>query len=123
MDKRLVWGISLAGVLLLSAGLWAFRQWGKQPPDISEPSSYSAIITTATQSSGETSTVTTIKPLYMIGSWEDKLAVFMPPDTSPYRVYDVYLWSLPEDEQQRLKDGIAVYNETMLASLLEDYTS
>jgi len=66
---------------------------------------------------------TTIAPLYIMGVWEDKLALFTPHDTSPNQVYDVYLPSLPEEEQLRLRNGIEIYDERALASLLEDYTS
>ena len=43
--------------------------------------------------------------------------------TTPDRIYDVYLSSLPEDQQQRLREGIEIYDEQTFASLIEDYTS
>ena len=58
-----------------------------------------------------------------MGTWQGKLAVFVPPDTNPDRVYDVYLSSLPEEERSHLEQGIPIYDDASLARLLEDYTS
>ncbi len=59
----------------------------------------------------------------ILGEWEGKLAVFAPNAISPDEVYDVYISTLPEEEQRRLEEGIAVYDEQTLLGLLEDYTS
>ena len=61
--------------------------------------------------------------LCILGEWEGKLAVFAPNGISPQEVYDVYISTLPEEEQQKLEQGIPVYDEGTLAGLLEDYTS
>ncbi|HJD23418.1 MAG TPA: hypothetical protein H9694_04645 [Firmicutes bacterium] len=61
--------------------------------------------------------------LCVLGEWEGKLAVFAPNGISPQEVYDVYISTLPEEEQQKLEQGIPVYDEGTLAGLLEDYTS
>lgn len=82
--------------------------------------------TAATQSVTDNTTIaeTSAAPLYIIGEWNGKLAVFTMPKTDmPSKVYDVYLSSLPAEEQKRLKAGIPVYDEQKLQSLLEDYTS
>ena len=42
---------------------------------------------------------------------------------SPDEVYDVYVQTLPKEEQDRLRQGIAVGSEEELAGRLEDYTS
>ena len=61
--------------------------------------------------------------LCILGEWEGKLAVFSPNGISPDEVYDVYISTLPEEEQRKLEEGIAVYDEQTLVGLLEDYTS
>lgn len=123
MDRRIIIGGIAAGLMLAAVVIWAISREGIQPPVTSEPTSVVSSTSTASDTTVTQSTMTGAEPLYLIGSWEDKLAVFAPPDPSPQQVYDVYLSTLPEEEQQRLKDGIAVYDEATLASLLEDYTS
>ncbi len=60
---------------------------------------------------------------YTIGVWEERLAVFVPGREEPERLYDVYVSTLPSEEQDRLEKGIPVYSDAELARLLEDYTS
>lgn len=62
-------------------------------------------------------------PRYYLGVWEDKLALFLPDSQTPDDVYDVYIATLPEEEQQRLRERIPITDEVELARLLEDYTS
>lgn len=123
MDKRTVGAVAIAAILLLIAVIVALYQ-RRELPTTSE---VSYATTTINNFNITTSTnppqTTTVRPLYIIGAWEDKLALFIPPDTSPNQVFDVFLPSLPEEEQQRLYDGIEVFDEQSLASLLEDYTS
>ncbi|MDD2362182.1 MAG: hypothetical protein PHH84_04400 [Oscillospiraceae bacterium] len=122
MNRRAISIIAVTGVLLLAAVIAIFSH--TEPPPVTSEPSFVAIVTT-TQALPEKTTVSSITalPMYMIGSWEDKLAVFAPPDTAPYQVYDVYLSTLPEEEQQRIKNGIQVFDESTLTALLEDYTS
>ena len=44
-------------------------------------------------------------------------------ESSPDEVFDVYVSTLPPEEQQRISAGIEVADEVELARLLEDYTS
>ncbi|MCI8554371.1 MAG: hypothetical protein HFJ80_05440 [Clostridiales bacterium] len=60
---------------------------------------------------------------YIVGAWEGRLAVFIKGDSAPSQVYDVYIATLPEEEQQRLAEGVFAAGEGELAMLLEDYTS
>ena len=60
---------------------------------------------------------------YVVGEWEGRLAVYSEGRQTPDQVYDVYISTLPEEEQKRLEEGIPVSTEKELASLLEDYTS
>ena len=57
-----------------------------------------------------------------VGQWEGKLAVFSSQNNTPTAVYDVFIASLPPDEQTALRAGIAVQTEAELQALLEDYT-
>lgn len=60
---------------------------------------------------------------YRIGVWEGKLAVFLAGSPSPDEVFDVYVSTLPPEEQRRLEAGIEITDEVELARRLEDYTS
>ncbi len=124
MDKRTVGAVATAAILLLAAVIVALYQRRELPTtsEVSYAATTTSINTNITTSVNPPQS-TTIRPLYIIGAWEDKLAIFIPPDTSPNQVFDVFLPSLPEEEQQRLYDGIEVFDEQSLASLLEDYTS
>ena len=60
---------------------------------------------------------------FMIGVWEGQLAVFEIGDPQPTQVYEVFVASLPFEEQVRLKAGVIVPDRPALAALIEDYTS
>ena len=49
--------------------------------------------------------------------------MFLAGSPSPDEVFDVYVSTLPPEEQQRISAGIEVADEVELARLLEDYTS
>ncbi len=59
----------------------------------------------------------------IIGVWEDRVAVYLPQTDTPEHVYEARVSALPADEQQKLREGIAVYTGEALAKQLEDYLS
>lgn len=59
----------------------------------------------------------------VIGEWEGKVAVFLPQTHIPETVYDTSVLTLPAEEQERLRNGIAVTSREMLKKRLEDYLS
>lgn len=59
----------------------------------------------------------------IIGVWEDHVAVYLPQTDMPERVYEARVSALPAEEQQKLREGIAVYTGEALAKQLEDYLS
>lgn len=61
--------------------------------------------------------------VYTIKEYEGKIAVFKNSDKKPFTVYDAYTSLLPEQDRQRLKNGIEVDNTTDLQRIIEDYTS
>ena len=113
----LLCGTALAVSLPLAA-LAAVRREPAKPPEssISQPATVSANNSTPAVSS-------VAAAAYRIGEWEGKLAVFLADSPSPNEVYDVYVSTLPPEEQQRIAAGIEVADEVELARLLEDYTS
>lgn len=61
--------------------------------------------------------------MYEMGIWEGKVAVFLPGTNVPMRITEMPVTSLPNADQQALKDRIPVYDAQELASFLEDYGS
>lgn len=60
---------------------------------------------------------------YIIGNYQDKIAVFTQGDKVPIEIYDVYISTLPEKDQKDIIKGIYVESKTKLKELIEDYTS
>ncbi len=58
-----------------------------------------------------------------LGIWEGKLARFDGVSTEPEEIYDVFVSSLPKEEQERLKNGVTWEDDEMLAMLIDGYTS
>lgn len=63
-------------------------------------------------------------PLYTVGEYEGKVAVFLYGKSEPQQVLEeVRVKNLPEYDQQLLQEGIPIYSEEELASLIEDFDS
>lgn len=57
----------------------------------------------------------------VIGEWQGKVAVYFVDSETPKTVYDTAVRTLPETEQEKLKNGIPVFSAKELALRLEDY--
>lgn len=63
-------------------------------------------------------------PVYVLGEKDGHLAVYEYGNDNPSEVIeDVYIRSLPKNDQSLLLEGIAVYSDEELYSLLEDLDS
>ncbi len=60
---------------------------------------------------------------YLLRTYDGKLAVFTTDLVTPDLVFDVYVRTLPEQDQQDLERGIRVADYEKLVSLVEDYIS
>ena len=60
---------------------------------------------------------------YLLRTYEGKLAVFTDDLVQPDLVFDVYVRTLPELDQQQLSRGIRVKTYDELTSMIEDYIS
>jgi hypothetical protein len=60
---------------------------------------------------------------FTVKEYEGKIAVYKNDEESPYIVYDAYVSLLPQQDVERLKQGIVTDNQTYLQSIIEDYTS
>ncbi len=61
--------------------------------------------------------------LYKISVFNGKIAVFDKDSKIPYKVYDTYVDSLPEEERNQLIKGINVNTSSELMKIIEEYTS
>ena len=120
MDKRGWWLLAGGGILaaVVVAGA-VLSDDGDAPAPEREPLSSSGTVTGAESPAPASGSVGT----HIVGEWEGRLAVFSEGRQTPDQVYDVYISTLPEEEQKRLETGIPASSEKELASLLEDYTS
>ena len=60
---------------------------------------------------------------YLLRSYDGKLAVFTKDLVHPELVFDVYVKTLPEADQQQLDKGVRVESYEKLTALIEDYIS
>ena len=66
---------------------------------------------------------------YMVTAWDGYLVVLdigesgVKADAETYRVTDIFVNALPEEEQERLAAGIYIRDEMALFRILEDYGS
>lgn len=60
---------------------------------------------------------------YLMKNHGGRLAVFQPQEDSPLLIFDVYISTLPEYDQQLLQEGIPAEGEEPLTRLIEDYIS
>ena len=98
------------GIILLAAGIIGLFRFN--PADPSE-----------SLSSLPEDSLTSHEAGWILGVWNGQLAVFAPGAPEPYELYDIYIASLPEEEQARLQGGVIAKSKSDLESLLEDYTS
>lgn len=60
---------------------------------------------------------------YRISVWDGKLAVFNGNSKLPYKVYNTYVYSLPEKDVEKIVNGIHVNSSSELLKIIEEYTS
>lgn len=60
---------------------------------------------------------------YKVSVFNGKLAVFEGDSKIPYKVYDTYVSSLPEEDKKILTNGIYIDSSSELMKIIEEYTS
>lgn len=60
---------------------------------------------------------------YLLKEHKGKLAVFFPGEKQPREIFEVYISTLPEYDQQQLGEGLPVKDYEELLRRLEDYSS
>ena len=76
-----------------------------------------------TASLSQSSSQETRQVRYLMKNYGGRLAVFEAQQQSPLLVFDVYVNTLPEYDQQLLQEGISVEGEQQLTRIIEDYIS
>ncbi len=61
--------------------------------------------------------------LYTIMDYEGHVSVIRYGEKEPYEIFDTYTNSLPEIDQQQLREGVRIYSDAQLQKAVEDYTS
>lgn len=61
--------------------------------------------------------------MYYLKEHEQKIGVYKVNETSPFKTIDVYVSTLPSVDQQELKNGIMIQNDSKLKTIIEDYES
>lgn len=60
---------------------------------------------------------------YRVSVFNGKLAVFDQDSKLPYKVYDTYVSTLPEEDRKIIENGIFTDSSSELMKIIEDYTS
>lgn len=120
---RLLWK-QITGVIAAACCVtlaWMLpKQTQAEPPSPLEQTT----VTTTTQPFTTPTTAQPVSTVYAyIGEYQGRLAVYASDGATVKEIYDVYIVTLPEQEQERLRAKIPVMSQTELALLLEDYTS
>lgn len=63
------------------------------------------------------------EPIFFLGSFGGKLALYNPERDTVMGTYDVYINTLPPAEARALEKGIEIYDMEQLYSMIEAYTS
>lgn len=95
--------VLIACVLLIGVAAWASTLLPKKSDTKSVPTAQAA--------------------QQMLREWNGQIALFQGDSDEPAEVYEVTVAALPEEEQERLREGIVIESEEALASLLDNYTS
>jgi hypothetical protein len=61
--------------------------------------------------------------IYLLGSFKGYLALWKEDRPEPFQIFPVKVETLPESDQNALKEGIPARSEIELSSLLEDFLS
>ena len=62
-------------------------------------------------------------PLYTLSEYKGRIALYKQGYAMPVEIYEVYTSSLPQEEQQKVKDGIDAYTDSEILKIIEAYTS
>ncbi len=60
-------------------------------------------------------------PVYTVKEYNGFLAVFPYQSDLPTQITEVYVDSLPESDRKKISNGMQIYSEDELQTLLEDY--
>lgn len=127
MKRSGLLAVCICSAILLAAGILGVALSGTTPADprLSVNSTANSDLSQETpppaSSAQETAAAQT--PKYRICEYEGKVAVFLAGRELPYQILETRVDSLPEYDQELLREGIAAQNEQELLELLQDYGS
>ncbi|MGN0571250.1 MAG: hypothetical protein ACI4K9_03620 [Candidatus Fimenecus sp.] len=62
-------------------------------------------------------------PKYTFSVYQGRLALYERGFAMPVEIFDVYLDTLPQEEQEKIKTGICAESDAEIQKIIEDYTS
>lgn len=62
-------------------------------------------------------------PKYTFSAYQGRLALYERGFSMPVEIYDVYLDTFPQDEQEKITAGICAESDAEIQKIIEDYTS
>ena len=83
----------------------------------------STIVSNKYTSSEHNSTEDTPTHIYTVKEYSGRIAVFKRDDSEPIRIIDVYTSTLPEEDVEKLRQGINIGSDAELQQVIEDFSS
>ncbi len=68
-------------------------------------------------------TIVTNETVYILKEYNGQLAIYKSNESTPFKVYEIQINSLPEGDKNNLLKGIVVQDEKELNQLISDFTS
>jgi len=99
----------LAGILILNIGIYSQNEIASTQPKFPDDAQ-----TTQVHSSP--------CAIYIMRENGGKISIYDAKTENIIKTLDVYVFTLPESDREYLKQGIEIYSESELISLIEDYT-
>lgn len=63
------------------------------------------------------------KNTYLLKDYRGKIALYLPPSETPETVYDIYLITLPQQDQDDLTKGILLQSREEVDAYIDDFDS
>ncbi len=84
---------------------------------------YKNVLETQSENIVASESTSSVKYKYRVSVFNGKLAVFEGNSKVPYKVYDTFVNSLPENDIRLLTEGIKTNSSSELMKIIEEYTS
>lgn len=120
MIKRLI-----AAIASVSAAIAAGVALAVAPRTdvVASPQSLAEVVSAAPSSSQPSQDAVPEETSYLLGEYNGRVSVLSPSTREPEMVFDIFIRTLPDIDQELLRQGIQVSTYEELTRLIEDYIS